>query len=221
MTKPIGFSAFLKLLELAENRRRSELKKKLGGGGGFQYWRPIQTVAPKAIKTGASIELLTAELESLCSGHQKKYNKAAFAAFNKWRKGKSIQPAASLPMIEAEFGNSGLVIRMRPEVTLELDGIIYSMSLWATTKPILSIQTLSVGLFFLAAAYKKQGFQTHQHAILDTVGNRFFSEANVLPTAIHMLKDKVDAFKKTWEELNPKPTQPLAPPIDDRRTVIK
>jgi hypothetical protein len=53
MTRPIGFSAFLKLLELSDAPRRSELRKKLGGGGGFQYWRPLQLAAPKAIAVRA------------------------------------------------------------------------------------------------------------------------------------------------------------------------
>lgn len=221
MARPIGFSAFLKLLELAEGPRKSELKKKLGGGGGFQYWRPVQIVAPKAIKPGADVKLLAAQLASLCSGHQRKYNENAFAAFNKWRKEKAIQPADPLPMIEADFGDSGLTIRMRPDVSFQFEGSNYSMNLWATTKPVLSIQTLSVGLFFLSAAYKKQGHQTHQHLILDTVSGRIFREADILPTAIHMLKDKVDAFKKNWEELNPKPTQPTHPPKGDQPAIIK
>jgi hypothetical protein len=35
MAKPIGFSAFLKLLELSDGPRKTELKKKLGGGAVF------------------------------------------------------------------------------------------------------------------------------------------------------------------------------------------
>jgi hypothetical protein len=33
VAKPIGFSAFLKLLELSDGPRKTELKRKLGGGG--------------------------------------------------------------------------------------------------------------------------------------------------------------------------------------------
>lgn len=216
MIKPIGFSAFLKLLELAESRRKSELKKKLGGGGGFQYWRPVQIVAPKALKSSATIELLTAELESLCSGHQRKYNKAAFTAFNKWREGKSLQPVEPLPMLEVAFGNSGLTIRMRPELSFKLDGEAYSVNLWATTRPALSIKTLSVGLFFLSSAYKAKGHQSCQYAILDTISNRFFREIDISQTAIHDLKDKVDEFRKTWTELSSPSSQPLAPHAGDQ-----
>jgi hypothetical protein len=216
MAKPVGFTAFLKLVELADGPRKSELKKKLGGGGGFQYWRPIQTVAPKAIEPGANTALLTAELETTCSGHQRKYNMAAFIAFNKWREGKYIQPAAPLPMIEADFGNSGLTIRMRPELAFSFEGVIYSMNLWATTKPILSTQTLSVGLFFLSSAYKAQGYHSHSHVIFDTIANRLFHEVDVHPMAIHTLKDKVDAFKKAWDDLNSTPSNPSSPSQNDQ-----
>lgn len=214
MTKPIGFSAFLKLLQLPDGPRKAELKKKLGGGGGFQYWRPIQIVAPKAILPAAKIEALKVELESLCSGHQQKYNKQAFSTFSTWTLGKSIEPIKPLPMIEAAFGGSGLVVRMRPDLSFKLDGVACSMNLWATTKPALTTEALSVGLFFLAAAYKAKGHEGSQHLIFDTVSNKIFREADVLSTAIHLLKNKVDAFKKDWDELNPPPTQPPAPKED-------
>lgn len=59
-----GFSAFLKLLQLPDGPRRAELKKKLGGGGGFQYWRPVQLAAPKAILPGANLKQLRIEIGS-------------------------------------------------------------------------------------------------------------------------------------------------------------
>ncbi len=153
MAKPIGFSAFLKLLELSDGRRKTELKKKLGGGGGFQYWRPVQTVAPKAILPAADIEYLKKEIERLCSGHQQRHNKNAFAAFCKWAKGKTIKSTSPLPTIDVRFGNSDLIIRLKPDVSFEMDGNHFSMNLWATTKPLLTVSTLSTGLLFCALAY--------------------------------------------------------------------
>lgn len=209
MTKPIGFSAFLKLLELSPGPRKTELKKKLGGGGGFQYWRPLQIVAPKAILPSADIEFLKAEIDVLCSGYQQQYNKNAFAAFCKWIDGKTVKPAIKLPDILVPFGNSGLVVRLKPDVSFQINDELFSMNLWATTKPFLSINTLSVGLLFCASAYKAQGHKTHKHLILDTINNLLFREDDILPGAIHTLKDKVDAFKKDWDALNPAP--PPAP----------
>ncbi len=205
MAKPIGFSAFLKLLELSDGPRKTELKKKLGGGGGFQYWRPVQTVAQKSILPSADIEALKKEIERRCLGHQQQYNKNAFAAFCKWTKGKTIKPAPYLPTIDVSFGNSGLVIRLKPDVSFEMDGDHFSMNLWATTKPLLTVSSLSTGLLFCALAYKAQGHKSQKHVILDTISNRFFREEEILPNAIHLLKNKVDAFKKDWDALSPAP----------------
>lgn len=221
MIKPIGFSAFLKLLQLPDGPRKTELRRKLGGGGGFQYWRPIQIVAPKSLLPGIDLESLNTEIESLCSGHQQKYNKNALAIFRNWTKGQSIKLAEPLPMIEAAFGNSGLMVRLRPDVSFKLDGVACSMNLWATTKPALTTETLSVGLFFLVAAYKAKGHDDRQHLIFDTVKNQLFREADISPSAIHILKDKVDAFKKDWEELNPTPPQPPATPKGDQPGLTK
>ena len=125
MGRPIGYSAFLKLLELLDSPRRTELKKKLGGGGGFQYWRPLQIVAPKAILPAANIEYLKQDIDQLCSGHQRKYNKNAFRAFCNWIKGKTIKPIVYLPTIDVPFGNSGLIIRLKPDVCFELGGTCF------------------------------------------------------------------------------------------------
>ncbi len=129
MAKPIGFSAFLKLLELTDGPRRTELKKKLGGGGGFQYWRPVQIVAPKAIMPAADIEFLKSEIDTLCSAHQRQYNKNAFAAVCKWIRGKTIEPSAALPAIDVPFGNFGLVVRLKPDMSFKLGGNLISMHL--------------------------------------------------------------------------------------------
>lgn len=221
MMKAIGFSAFLKLLEIADGPRTSELKKKLGGKGGFQYWRPLQLVAPKALLPAADIEILKKNIDALCSGHQRQYNQQAFATFCKWIAGKSVEPGVALPALDVPFGNSGLIVRLKPDVSFKLDGSLVSMNLWATTKPILSTPTLSVGLFFAASAYNAQSLKTHKHVILDTIKTRLFQEDDILPTAIHLLKNKVDAFKKSWDSLNP--TSPVSPDatLDDQPTMPK
>lgn len=218
MLKPIGFSAFLKLVELADGPRKTALKKKLGGGKGFQYWRPVQTVAPKAILPAADFAALKQEIDGLCSGHQRKYNNNAFDAFCKWVEGKAITASPSLPTIDVPFGSSGLTIRLKPNMSFELEGKLYSINLWATTKPELSRKTLSIGLRFCANAFKAKGY-THNHLILDTVKNRLFREDDILPNALHLLKDKVDAFKKDWDELNSIPPAP-GPNKDEKQPPI-
>jgi hypothetical protein len=221
MSKPIGFSAFLKLLELSDGARTSELRKKLVGGGGFQYWRPLQIVAPKALLPAANIEFLKRDIDALCSGHQRQYNQQAFATFCKWISGKSVEPCVALPALDVPFGNSGLTIRLKPDVSFKLDGSLVSMNLWATTKPILSTPTLSVALFFAASAYNAQSLKSHKHVILDTITTRFFQEDAILPTAIHLLKNKVDAFKKSWDSLNPTPPASPDAPLGDQPTMPK
>ncbi|MGE0752252.1 MAG: hypothetical protein AB7K64_16880 [Variibacter sp.] len=138
-----------------------------------------------------------AENRNWFAGHQQKYNENAFDAFAKWVQGKSITPIEPLPVIDVPFGNSGLTVRLRPDVSFDLNGVRYSMALWATTKPPLSVETLSVALLFLTAAYKIKGYNDRAHLILDTVGNRLFREADILSKAIFILKDRVDAFKRS------------------------
>lgn len=221
MAKPIGFSAFLKLLQLSDVRRKAELRKKQGSGKGYQYWRPLQIVAPKAILKGASIVSLITEIESLCSGYQQKYNKDAFATFGKWIDGKLIEPMASLPQIDVEFGNSGLTIRLRPDVSFKLDGAPCSMNIWATTTPLLTEETLSAGLLFLSSAYKSKDYGTPKFLVFDAVSNRVSQESDILPIAAKFLESKAAAFKRDWDSLNPTSPSSPTPPRHDQPSLIK
>lgn len=218
--KPAGFAAFLKLLELNDRLRKSELKRKLKGGGGFQYWRPLQTVAPRALAADSKIELLKAEIERLSSGAQRTYNQNGFASFCRWIKGKPLSPAATLPVIDAPFGNSGLTVRIKPDVSFEWGGQLFSMNLWATTKPSLSTPTLSMGLLFCSSAYRAEGIVSHKHLILDTIANRLFTEGDILPTAPFFLQNKIEAFKRDIDSLSaPPPASPEAP--TDRPSIVR
>lgn len=213
--KPAGFTAFLKLLELSDPLRKSELKKKLKGGGGFQYWRPLQTVAPKAILPAANVSLLKVEVDSLSySAAQRTYNQNGFAAFNKWSQGKGLVQTSALPIIDVPFGNSGLTVRIRPDVSFTMDGQSFSMSLWATTKPLLSTASLSMGLLFRSEAYKEIEFPDHQHLILDTITNRLFREEDILPNTRDLLRRKIEAFKKDIDSLSAPPSASPEAPSD-------
>ena len=75
------------------------------------------------------------------------------------------------------------------------------MNFWATTKPLLSANTLSVGLLFCSEAYNAEGYESHQHLILDTIKNQLFRQENIVPTAAVLLANKIDAFKKDLEAL--------------------
>lgn len=206
--KPAGFTAFLKLLELSDRLRKSELKKKLKGGGGFQYWRPLQIVAPKAVLPAADIEKLKAEIDRLSSGAQRTYNKNGFASFCKWSAGKAFESAPALPTIDVPFGDSGLTVRLRPDVSFELGGQLFSMTLWATTKPSLSRAALSVGLQFSTDAYKTQGHIGHKHLVLDTVTNQLFREEDILPNTSNLMMRKVADFKRDIDSLSAPPPSP-------------
>src|SRR5689334_15858126 len=127
MAKPIGFSAFLKLLQLADVPRKTELRRKLGGGKGFQYWKPFQLAAPKAIFPGADLAALAQDLEYQCSEHQLKYNKGAFKAFLKWVEGKDIEAVGALPPKQVALGDSGLTVKLHPELCVRLEGTEYSL----------------------------------------------------------------------------------------------
>ena len=95
-----------------------------------------------------------------------------------------------------------------------------SMAVWATTKPALSDEVLSVGLFFMKRAYEVKGHTHHQFLIFDTVRNRVFSEIDILSSTLFLLKSRHDAIKKDWMEINGVPTLPPAGDLQDEQSSL-
>jgi len=213
MAREIAFATFLKLLQLDGSPRRAELKRLLVGGG-YPYWRPLQSLASQAILAGASLENLNAKVGSVCTGHQEKYNKNGLKALFKWAQDRSCKPADPIPEIVAKFGSSGLAVRLKPELSFELNGNLISMALWATIKPALSDEVLSIGLFFMKRAYEVKGHTQRQFLLFDTTKDRVFSEIDILSSTLFLLKSKHDGIKKDWAETS---GVPPTPPSDDSK----
>lgn len=196
--KEIAFSTFLKLLELQEKDRRTEFRR-LNAGSGFPYWQPLKDAATEAVKTDANLDLLIQQVERKCSGHQQKYNKNALVTLCAWSKRRECSPIESPPTLTVPFGSSGISVRLQPDVSFELNGTTYSMVLWATTKPSLSDETLSVALLFIRVEYEEHKV-SNRFVIFDTIKNRVFTEMDIVAAAQKLLEAKKEIFKKNWEE---------------------
>jgi hypothetical protein len=211
LKREIAFTTFLKLLQLPDGPRRASLKK-LASGSGYPYWRPLQKIASEAVLPGANIDILRQKVEQFCTGHQQKHNKNGLTVLHNWAQERSCEVADTFPEIVADFGSSGLAVRLRPDVSFRLNGTIFSMALWATTKPELSKEVLSIGLFFMKRAYEAKGYTGHQFLIFDTVKDRVFSEIDILASTLHLLKSKHDVLRNDWAEVKgPSPGSPDGP----------
>lgn len=207
--KEIAFSTFLKLLELQEKDRRIEFRR-LNSGGGYPYWQPLKAAAADAVKTGADLDLLIKQVEKKCSGHQQKYNKNALVTLCDWSKKRECNPVEQPPTLMIPFGTSGISVRLQPDVSFDLNGITYSMVLWATTKPALSDETLSVALLFIRDEYEQHGVR-NRFVIFDTIKKRIFTEMDIIASAQKLLEAKKEIFKKNWEEATTTPPPPPSP----------
>jgi hypothetical protein len=208
--KEIALSTFLKLLELREKDRRTEFRR-LNGGGGYPYWQPLKDAASDAVMAGANLDQLIKQVEKKCSGHQQKYNKNALVTLCGWSKKRECKPVEQPPALTSPFGTSGISVRLQPDVSFELNGITYSMVLWATTKPTLSDETLSVALLFIRDEYEQCGV-SNRFVIFDTIKNRVFTEMDIIASAQKLLEAKKEIFKKNWEEATSTPPPPPTSP---------
>ena len=214
--RELAFSTFLKLLELPEPKKAATLRG-FKRGGGFNYWRPLQALAPEVIGGKLNINGIQEKMALMAKGHQRKYNDHALTNLLKWVSRRRVSLRSRPKKIVKKFGNSGLKVRLEPEVAFGMDGRNYLMHIWATNNPPLSEETLSMGLFFFRYHFQNAGDTNHQYLIFDTVKDRIFAEFNILESALVMLRAQRDMLNSLWSRIESETETPRRRPRRDDR----
>lgn len=212
--REIAFSTFLKLLELSDTQKAATLRGFMRGGG-FNYWRPLQILAPDVVGGDLDLTSIQERVALLAKGHQRKYNDNALTSLLKWASRRRLQKRPRPERLVRKFSNSGLKVRLEPEVAFAMDGRNYLMHIWATNNPALSEETLSMGLHFFRLHFQKAGNEDFQFLIFDTVKDRIFAEFNILQNAAQMLDLQRDILGSLWSSINGG-DEDAQPGIDDR-----
>lgn len=200
MERVLAFSTFLKLLELPEPQKVVALRGFLRGGG-FNYWRPMQVLAAEVAKGELDLSGIQERVGQMAKSHQRKYNEIALTNLLKWTSRKKISLRTSPEKVVKKFGNSGLKVRIKPELAFSLDGRNYLMHIWATNNPSLSEETLSMGLYFFRHHLKDE-HENFQFLIFDTVKNRIFAEFSIFGNAAESLRAQREILSEKWKEVN-------------------
>ena len=205
--RELAFSTFLKLLELEESKKATTLRG-FNRGGGFNYWRPLQKLAPEVVGGKLGLKELQEKVGLFAKGHQRKYNDHALTNLSKWVSRREITARPLPGKVIKKFGSSGLAIRLEPEVAFAMDGRDYLMHIWATNNPTLTEETLSMGLHFFRLHFQSEGYKNHQFLIFDTVKNHVFAEFNIFGNAPLKLKGEREMLNKLWAEIDDKNKTP-------------
>ena len=199
--RELAFSTFLKLLELPDPQKVTTMRGFLRGGG-FNYWRPLQELAPEVVVGTLGLGDIQDKVGLMAKGHQRRYNERALTNLLKWISRRKIQRRKQPPRLVKKFGNTGLMVRLQPEVAFAMDGRNYLMHVWATTNPTLSEETLSMGLHFFRFHSREAGCDDFQFLIFDSVKDRIFAEFNVLQNAAFKLAEQRKLLSDLWSALN-------------------
>jgi hypothetical protein len=200
MERELAFSTFVKLLELPAARKAMTLRG-FQRGGGFSYWRPLQTLAPDVARRRLDLAAIQAKMSVMAKGHQRKYNENALTNLAKWAARKKILVRTRREKVVVPLGSSGLSVRLEPELAFSVDGRSYLMHIWATNDPSLTDETLSMGLYFFRNEFRKAHREDAQYVIFDCVKNRIFSEINIFDSAEDMLEAQCSLLDKIWHDL--------------------
>ncbi|MEM7214918.1 MAG: hypothetical protein AAF423_05185 [Pseudomonadota bacterium] len=198
----IAFSTFLKLVELDDQKKMAALRG-FKRGGGFNYWRPLQVLSSEIIKNQLTLEDLSSRLDTFAKGHQKKYNERALLKILLWKSKRKVNARRRPERFEYRLGSSGFTVKFEPELSFELNGSNYLAHVWATNTPTLSETSLSVGLYLLKLAARKNGLIDYNYLILDTVKDRTFGEFDILANSEDMLNDQISILGDLWSDSVP------------------
>lgn len=199
--RELAFSTFLKLLELPEPQKAATLRG-FKRGGGFNYWRPLQVLAPEVVGGKLDMSGIQERMSGLAKGHQRKYNDHALTNLLKWVSRRRVVLRSYPNKVVKKFGNSGLKVRLMPEAAFAMDGRNYLMHVWATNNPTLSEETLSMGLYFFRHHFQSEGHANYQFLIFDTVKNEIFAEFNILRSASELLSKQREILTSLWKNID-------------------
>lgn len=205
MERTLAFSTFLKLLELPTAQKATVLRG-FRSRGGFNYWRPMQVLAPDVVSGQLDLKSIQEEVGKMSKGHQTKYNVNALTKILKWSSRRKISVRRRPGKVVRKFGNSGLQVRIEPEVAFSMVGHTYLMHVWATTNPSLSEETLSMGLYYFRSTFQKEGNDNYQYLIFDTVKDRVFADLSIFENAVEMLREQRETLSSLWAEIGAEET---------------
>lgn len=210
MDRQLAFSTFLKLLELPDTQKAATLRG-FRRGGGFNYWRPMQNLAPEVATRRLDIMGIQDRVAVLAKGHQRKYNESALMTLLKWCSRKKLSLQSSPGKHIVPIGAAGLSVRLEPELAFLTGGRNYVMQIWATNNPSLSDETLSAGLFLFVQAFRGILTRDTQYVIFDCVKNRLFTEINMIDNAADMLAAQITVLDALWRDLDRRSTEERKP----------
>jgi hypothetical protein len=213
MERELAFSTLVKLMELPSNQKMATLRGFMRGGG-FNYWRPLQNLAPEVVKNGIDLAELSERVSILSKGHQRKYNEAALIKLMHWVRRRRVEYRNNLIKVVEPFGSSGLSVRIEPEACFSMSGQKYVMHIWATNTPTLSEETLSMALYLFRAVGRKHDFREYQYLLFDSVKDRIFTEVNILGNSQEMLRSALVEISQLWQtisDIGPRPSTPSHP----------
>lgn len=196
----LGFSTFLKLLELPEPKKASMLRgfKKAGG---YDYWKPLKTYASDVANQDIVGAGISDAVRMMSKGHQLKYNDQALTRVSKWFQSRHATVVKRPDGIVRKFTNSGLHVRLEPEVAFKIGRQKFLMHIWATNSPSLSERTLSTGLYYFKEHFSEAGNDDCQYLIYDTVKDRVFGELDILVSAHNILHVQREIIHQLWHDV--------------------
>ncbi len=207
--REMRFTTFLKLLALSHKQQRSALKK-FTKPGGYNFWSPAQNLGPELV----SKKLLSADIkkrvETRCNGDQAKHNVRALSKFAAFLESRAFEPVGGIGSISAPFGESGLMVKLEPEVAAIENGSRFFIHLWATLQPTLTPETFSVGLLFFYSHFKVPAADISEFFILDVVKDKLFGSKDVVPNGQALLVAEQKRLSDIWHDLTNPPSSPPA-----------
>ncbi len=130
-----GLSAFLKIVCLSPVARRSEIRRRIvGGGGAYDYHRNLRLRAKRLVVNNEPIGDILESTSTIVKAAERQSTVSGLETLERWRHSGGSHSDAPHPV--TFHSPSGIFqVTFAPDFAIQLDGEVTGVHLWNTMKP--------------------------------------------------------------------------------------
>lgn len=148
-----GFSAFLKLINLNERPRRTEIRKRLyPSGGGYDFHKKTRQLATGFLVEGRPLEECLEMAALITSPSERRSAVSALNALAMWR---DAHPGRMVDVAERTYESPAGMFKVRflPDFGVSMSGRVVAVHIWNSLTPRLQPRLVRAALALIAPLY--------------------------------------------------------------------
>ncbi|MFT6426132.1 MAG: hypothetical protein ACJAXG_000052 [Celeribacter sp.] len=194
-----SLNTFIKICLQDTGDKVNEIKRKLDGSGGYDFYKPFKRAA-RAEFMGMPNDEVEGILDAPSKDTERQYNRAIYnSVIEKYGNKATVTPIDQKNTLT--FHAHGIEISLDPIFSFEQSGMTQAFSVWCPLKPKLSQKYGAVACYLMRQAYSSSPLGNAQFFFYDAVENKTFSEKQIRPNTKIIFDTDLNTISSLIKEL--------------------